>query len=101
MDVLRVHKRRNIPIEIAEREYIEEMPDALTAEENGYLEKVKIHFNQMGEPCKGLLQRFYFQKHTIKQIASHFSWTDATAKNNKYRCIQKLRDAVLNNKSHQ
>jgi len=64
-------------------------------EDEIYLEKVKQHFAVMGEPCKELLQRFYFLKQRLSEIGDHFSWTVATAKNNKYRCIQKLRVMIL------
>jgi hypothetical protein len=30
----------------------------------------------------------------MKKIAKHFAWTDASARNNKYRCLQKLREIM-------
>jgi len=68
----------------------------LEQDEEHYVTQVKIHYKNMGEPCKELLYRFYFKKEMLKQIAAHFSWTEATAKNNKYRCLLKLRNLVLN-----
>lgn len=68
----------------------------LEQEDEQYLLQVKKHYKNMGEPCKELLYRFYFKKEMLRQIAAHFSWTEATAKNNKYRCLLKLRNLVLN-----
>lgn len=64
-------------------------------EEHEYLEKVKLHFDQLGEPCRQVLTLFYFMKQSMNKIAAVFSWTDATAKNNKYRCLQRLRAMVV------
>lgn len=97
MDVLRIQKRRNASAGIAAAEVADEITEVLTPEEEGYLELVKKHFATMGEPCKELLSMFYFEKKRLKDIAVFFSWTEATAKNNKYRCLQKLRAAVLDN----
>lgn len=68
----------------------------LEQEEVDYLEKVKAQFASLGEPCRELLKRFYFKKESMREIAAHFSWTEASAKNNKYRCLQKLREKVIN-----
>lgn len=65
------------------------------SEQNNYIEKVKQQYGSMEEPCKDVLHRFYFLKQNMSEIASHYSWTDATAKNNKYRCLQRLRQMVL------
>jgi RNA polymerase sigma factor (sigma-70 family) len=75
-------------------EVIADIGPATSKEENAYLEKVKIHFATVGTPCKEVLKRFYFLKQSMAEIASNFSWTEATAKNNKYRCLQKLRSMV-------
>jgi len=63
-------------------------------EEENYIEKVQHHFEKLGEPCKQVLTLFYFMKQSMTKIAAAFSWTEATAKNNKYRCLQRLRNMV-------
>lgn len=67
---------------------------AYTDEEESYLNKVQHHFKDLGEPCRQVLTLFYFMKQSMTQIATAFSWTEATAKNNKYRCLQRLRNMV-------
>ena len=63
-------------------------------EEESYIEKVQQHFKNLGEPCRQVLTLFYFMKQNMAEIAATFSWTEATAKNNKYRCLQRLRNMV-------
>ena len=67
------------------------------SEQNNYIDHVKQHFSTMDDPCKDVLQRFYYLKQSMSEIAAKYSWTDATAKNNKYRCLQRLRQMVLKN----
>jgi RNA polymerase sigma factor (sigma-70 family) len=94
LDQLRRNKKQKAN-SIISLEMVEELPVQLDKEEEDYLEKVKLHYATMGEPCKSVLYRFYFLNQTMNEIAAGFSWTDATAKNNKYRCLQKLRSIVL------
>jgi RNA polymerase sigma factor (sigma-70 family) len=95
IDVLRERKRKPM---ISDRKPETEPFEALASEEEEYLELAREHFTRMGEPCKEVLIRFYFKRERLREIASHFSWTEASAKNNKYRCLQKLRVAIANSK---
>lgn len=63
-------------------------------EDNRFIDAVKKHFEKLGENCKEVLTRFYYKKESMKKIASRFGWTDATARNNKYRCLQSLREII-------
>jgi RNA polymerase sigma factor (sigma-70 family) len=65
-------------------------------EENKYLEEVKHNFKLLGENCREVLTRFYYKKEPLKDIAINLNWTEATARNNKYRCIQRLREMIKN-----
>ena len=60
---------------------------------------VKRYFEKLGENCKEVLTRFYYKKQSMKKIALHFAWTDASARNNKYRCLQKLRE-IMKKQTH-
>lgn len=90
-DYLKAAKKINtIPVEhnhLIETTYSEE--------EENYIEKVQQHFKNLGEPCRQVLTLFYFMKQRMSNIAATFSWTEATAKNNKYRCLQRLRNLVV------
>jgi RNA polymerase sigma factor (sigma-70 family) len=46
----------------------------------------------LGEPCKSLIEAFYFQKKNMQEIASQFGYTNAdNAKNQKYKCLMRLK----------
>lgn len=65
-------------------------------EENDYkLQKVVANFNNIGETCKKLLTEFYFEAKSLREIAAEFDITEATARNKKYRCLEKLRALAL------
>lgn len=46
----------------------------------------------LGEPCKSLLKNFYYQKHSLDRITETMGYKNRdTAKNQKYKCLQRLR----------
>ncbi len=46
----------------------------------------------LGEPCKSLLEAYYLQKKSMVEIADSFGYTNAdNAKNQKYKCLMRLR----------
>lgn len=94
LDQLRSSKRKKTS-SFGELEIADETPARLDVQEEEYLSNVKLHYSSLGEPCKDVLSRFYFLKQSMAEIADFFSWTEATAKNNKYRCLQKLRNMIL------
>ena len=51
-------------------------------------------FRRLGEECRQLLSQFYFEKRSLREIASVFEIEEASARNKKYRCINKLRELV-------
>jgi RNA polymerase sigma factor (sigma-70 family) len=71
-----------------------EIADEVNDMEEQY-EKVKTledHFAKLGEACQQLLSLFYYKKASLKEIADLMGITDKTAKNNKYRCMQQLKE---------
>ena len=53
-------------------------------------------FNLLGERCRQLLILFYFKKKTYRELASFLGFGDErTAKNQKYRCLQKAKENYL------
>lgn len=49
-------------------------------------------FENLGQACKELLTQFYFHKNSLREIAERLNMEEASAKNKKYRCIQKLKE---------
>jgi RNA polymerase sigma factor (sigma-70 family) len=47
---------------------------------------------RLGEPCKSLLESYYFKKKSMVEISEHFGYTNAdNAKNQKYKCLMRLK----------
>lgn len=90
IDQLRARKVRPITgieaPDMAAEEWIVPDPD-----DEKRISEVREKFAMLGDNCRQLLQRFYFLKQRLHEIARHFNWTEPTAKNNKYRCLQQLR----------
>lgn len=57
------------------------------------VEKLKL----LDEKCRTILTQFYYEGKKIKDLAEIYNWTEATAKNNKYRCLEKLRKLTKEN----
>ncbi len=56
---------------------------------------------ELGEPCKTVLVDFYFRGYTMEEIATKMGYTNpANAKNQKYKCFQRLKKLVLMHKTH-
>ena len=59
---------------------------------NAEFELMEKAINNLGEPCKSLLEAYYLQKQNMQTIASSFGYTNAdNAKNQKYKCLMRLK----------
>ncbi|WP_126974307.1 RNA polymerase sigma factor [Gynurincola endophyticus] len=97
IDELRKKKTRQV---VLVNDSIDEIPfHQETDETDLYIDTVKSKYKHLGERCRELLKRFYFNKQSLKEIAAAFGWTEASAKNNKYRCLKQLRELVMNEES--
>jgi len=48
--------------------------------------------NQIGEPCRTLLEDFYIKSSSMQEITDKFGYTNAdNAKNQKYKCLMRLK----------
>lgn len=66
-------------------------------EKEGLIQQIEIAFKHLGDKCQALLKKFYYEKQSMEEIAYSFGWTPASARNNKYRCIQQLREKIKAN----
>lgn len=73
-------------------------------EEPGFF-LAKAAFDLLGEKCRQLLIRFYFNQESFKTIATALAFSDEkVAKNQKYRCLQKAKEnyvTLSNNGTHE
>ena len=72
--------------------------DKKLAEEHGKI--LKAALQQLGTNCKLLLQLFYFERKSMKEISREMSLAPASARNQKYRCMEKLRNLSLDLKNN-
>jgi len=49
-------------------------------------------YNRIDEKCRSLLKMFYFEKKSFKQVGEALGLTPQSAKNQKYRCIKKIKE---------
>ncbi len=61
------------------------------------LEDVMLAFKNLGDACKSLLRKFYFEKKSMNLIADELALDSASTRNKKYRCMQKLKEIALKN----
>jgi len=69
----------------------EEEGDAIDEQEHQY-QMMTESMVQLGEPCKTILEDFYIKKMSMQQITSKMGYTNtANAKNQKYKCMLRLK----------
>jgi len=56
------------------------------------LQTVENCLEKLGEPCRTLLELYYFNKMSMEDIAAHLNYKNSdTSKNLKYKCLNRLR----------
>ncbi len=62
-----------------------------TQEEKSKIAVMKA-IDLLGEQCRSLLMKFYFERKSMKDIAGELQLDAASTRNKKYRCMQRLRE---------
>lgn len=57
-------------------------------------------YNNLGEKCKAILNRFYFDKKSLAEIGKELNYDAETLRTTKYRCMMKLRKMHEENKQY-
>jgi RNA polymerase sigma factor (sigma-70 family) len=74
---------------------IEEELKTIEEKEQLY-EIITSSLEELGEPCKSLLEDFYMNNLSMDVIAGKFRYTNAdNAKNQKYKCLQRLKKSFF------
>lgn len=90
LDTLRSQTHKRTVFQDIFPETMEEDPE----EKETNLVRIEGAFAKLGDNCRELLTRFYYQKESLSSLAGYFGWTEATTKNSKYRCMEKLRSSL-------
>ncbi len=82
--------------EVERKKRIEVKGGEVTTEEKllheSILDKVEVALSQLGDPCKKLLELFYYRKMSLVQITDRLDYKNTdTTKNLKYKCLGRLR----------
>lgn len=96
IDYLRASKRRSSALLDQETEAVE-MDTSEDSFEEQVIAHVKDNLKLLGRQCQEILERFYYRRESMKTIAAGLNLTEASAKNNKYRCMHRLRELIKNN----
>ncbi len=61
-------------------------------EREAHFDQLDAALDQVGEPCRSLLQAFYHKDRSMQEIAADFGYTNPeNAKTQKYKCLARLR----------
>ena len=89
-----IRKRKTHVKMVAEKATETIWEEQLQEDEDARIASVRKLFGKLGESCQKVLLLFYYQKKSMREIAAAMQWEEATARNNKYRCLQKLRNLM-------
>ncbi len=80
---------------------ISDRPDDLMREyeeKEELLQMVEQSLSQLGDPCKRILEKFYYHQKSNHEIAGEMDYKNSdTVKNLKYKCLQRLKKIFLEN----
>ena len=66
------------------------------------IDKLKVCFEEIGEPCNSILKAFYLENKSMQYIADEFGYTNPeNAKTQKYKCLNRMRKLFFNEKEQQ
>ncbi|MCH5598582.1 RNA polymerase sigma factor [Niabella ginsengisoli] len=85
--------RRNIDFDDTNETQITVEDDVVEHEQkDAEFDMMHTAINNLGEPCKSLLESFYFKNNSMQEIAESFGYTNAeNAKTQKYKCLMRLK----------
>jgi len=89
-DILKSSHKKTAKNTIIETGTEENMQDLL--EQNEQCDALHKAIGQIGEQCKSILMKFYWEKKSVEEISQSLQMTAASVKNGKYRCMQKLKE---------
>lgn len=73
----------------------EQKMNETTVENDQKLQTVIKALEQMDTGCRELLNQFYYQKKSMQEIGAALKLDPASARNKKYRCMQKLKTLAI------
>jgi len=90
LDQLKSAYRKNTEYQVPDTDIEDLDPDEL--EQEARIQQLYKLIEQLGEQCKSILQLFYWKKFSVEKIAESMGLEPASAKNQKYRCMKRLKE---------
>lgn len=95
LDELRQNKKEKQMIEFYDEEFQTDDISVCFYNTPDIYENVNSAIDTLGEPCKQLLECFYYKNMNWDEIASLLGYaTSASARNQKYKCLERVRKMV-------
>lgn len=69
-------------------------------EQEERMERMRKAFSELGDACRRLLTLFYFDQKSMNEISETIGIAPASARNQKYRCMERLKNSTLETQSH-
>jgi RNA polymerase sigma-70 factor (ECF subfamily) len=93
MELRRADKRMGSHIDVEDIDIADS--DSSESEKEKYLKIVQKCLQRLGEPCRTMLELFYYHNTDLNQLAETLHYKNAdTVKNLKSRCLLRLREMV-------
>ncbi len=84
-------------IEFSDKTNLENQEDDNIYKSEEAISVLRKILTQLGEPCKKLLTGYYVDKFSMKELAEKLGYnSDATAKAQKYKCLQRAKKLAQN-----
>lgn len=90
----KLHEKKRFNGTIEEAESFLGVEDEVTTiyEKERRLKRVGSSLSGLGEPCRSIIEDFYINNSSMEEISIKFGYTNAdNAKNQKYKCLQRLK----------
>lgn len=90
----RLTERKRFDASIPEAEAFDRMEEEMTevVESEMNFQRMRDSLQALGEPCRTIIEDFYIRDFSMEIIREKFGYTSAdNAKNQKYKCLQRLK----------
>ena len=90
----RLTERKRFDVSIPEAETFDRMEEEMTevVESEMNFQRMRDSLQALGEPCRTIIEDFYIRDFSMEIIREKFGYTSAdNAKNQKYKCLQRLK----------
>jgi RNA polymerase sigma-70 factor (ECF subfamily) len=89
-----LERQQKVSAEFYLKIHLADEAESIELEKN--LDLISAGYRQLGEPCSQLLRYYYFERQTMDHICAIMGYKNTeTAKNQKYKCMERLRKLVF------